>query len=179
MFLSRGTKLILATLSLLLANSGSGLEEETTLGHMLKPGLGQPVTDFTGSIVSADGSGLPAGSGTVVEGKSVYGKHCAACHGIDGQLPGNQLAGGIGSLATGRPLKTVGSYWPYATTLFDYIARAMPYDQEKMLSADETYAVTAYVLRLNSILDDEARLDEITLPQIKMPNQDGFIELIK
>ena len=143
MFLSRGTKLILATLSFLLANSVSGLEEETTLGHMLKPGLGQPVTNFTGSIVSADGSGLPAGSGTVVEGKSVYGKHCAACHGIDGQLPGNQLAGGIGSLATGRPLKTVGSYWPYATTLFDNIARAMPYDQEKMLSADETYAVTA------------------------------------
>ncbi len=179
MFLSRGTALVLATLSLLLANSMSGLDEETTLGHMLKPGLGRPVTNFTGSIVSADGSGLPAGSGTVVEGKSVYGKHCAACHGIDGQLPGNQLAGGIGSLATGRPLKTVGSYWPYATTLFDYIARAMPYDQEKMLSADETYAVTAYVLRLNSILDDEARLDEITLPQIKMPNRDGFIELIK
>jgi len=179
MFSFRGIALILVNLLFLSANSASGLDEETTLGHILKPGLGQPVINFAGSIVSADGSGLPVGSGTVVEGKSVYGKHCAACHGIDGQLPGNQLAGGIGSLATGRPLKTVGSYWPYATTLFDYIARAMPYNQEKMLSADETYAVTAYVLALNSILDDEAVLDEITLPQVKMPNQDGFIELIK
>ena len=178
MFLSRGTALIPVVMLFLSADSISGLDEETTLGHTLKPGLGQPI-NFTGSIVSPDGSGLPAGSGTVVEGKSVYGKHCAACHGIDGQLPGNQLAGGVGSLATNRPVKTVGSYWPYATTLYDYIARAMPYNQEKMLSADETYAVTAYVLRLNNILDDEARLDEITLPRVKMPNQDGFIELIR
>ncbi len=179
MFLFRGTKPILATLLFLSANSISGLDEETTLGHILKPGLGQPIINFTGSIVSVDGSGLPAGSGTVVEGKSVYGKHCAACHGIDGQLPGNQLAGGVGSLASNRPVKTVGSYWPYATTLYDYIARAMPYNQEKMLSADETYAVTAYVLRLNNILDDEATLDEIILPRVRMPNRDGFIELIK
>jgi len=179
MSLFSSTALILSILSFLSANSTSGLDEETTLGHILKPGLGQPLVNFTGSIVSADGSGLPAGSGTVVEGKSLYRKHCAACHGVDGQLPGNQLAGGVGSLATNRPLKTVGSYWPYATTLFDYIARAMPYNQEKMLSADETYALTAYVLRLNSIVDDEVMLDEITLPQVKMPNRDGFVELIK
>lgn len=177
--LSERAALILTTVLLLLADSTPGLGQETTLGHMLKPGLGQPVLNFTGSIVSTDGSGLPVGSGSVAEGKSVYGKHCAACHGFDGQLPGNQIAGGVGSLATDSPLKTVGSFWPYATTLYDYIARAMPYDQEKILSADETYAVTAYVLNLNSILDDEATLDKITLPQVKMPNRDGFIELIK
>ena len=179
MSLSRPVALILGCMFFLPLSSTPGLEEESSLGHMLKPDLGQAVIGYPVSIISPDGSGLPPGSGTVAEGKSVYAQHCAACHGVDGRQPGNQLAGGIGSLASSRPLKTVGSFWPYATTLYDYIARAMPYNQEKMLSADDTYAVTAYVLRLNSILDDGAMLDEITLPRVKMPNQDGFVELIK
>ena len=179
MSLSRPEVFILVSMFFLPVNSAAGLDGESSLGHMLKPGLGQPVTDYPVSIVSPDGSGLPAGSGTVAEGKSVYGQYCAACHGVDGQQPGNRLAGGVGSLASNRPVKTVGSFWPYATTLYDYIARAMPYNQEKVLSVDETYAVTAYVLSLNSILGDGAMLDEITLPLVEMPNQNGFVELIE
>ena len=85
----------------------------------------------------------------------------------------------MGSLAGDRPLRTVGSFWPYATTLFDYIARSMPYNEQRTLSADEVYAVSAYVLKLNGILSDDAILNEKTLPKVKMPNREGFIELIK
>jgi len=92
-------------------------------------------------------------------------------------MPGNALVGGRGSLATSQPLKTIGSYWPYATTLFDYIARSMPYDQPKSLSADETYAVVAYLLWLNGILDSDTNLDSKGLVKVEMPNQKGFIDL--
>ncbi|MEO2177611.1 MAG: c-type cytochrome [bacterium] len=146
-------------------------------GHDIKPAMGKPVAVTAGTI-SADGSGLPQGSGTAGAGKTVYESRCAACHGIDGLQPGNQLVGGIGSLATNRPVKTVGSFWPYATTLFDYIARAMPYNEQKSLSADDTYAVTAYVLMLNGILDDEAVLNEKNLHTVSMPNRSGFVELV-
>ena len=95
-------------------------------------------------MVATDGSGLPAGSGAVTKGKELYDAQCAACHGFDGRLRGNALAGGEGTLASSNALKTVGSYWPFATTLFDYIKRAMPYGNEKSLSDDEVYAVTAY-----------------------------------
>lgn len=148
-------------------------------GHSLSPGLGQQTNSYTGSIVSPDGSGLPDGNGTVRDGKILYETHCAACHGINGQLPGNQLVGGKGSLSTENPLKTVGSFWPYATTLYDYIARAMPYNQAKFLSVNEVYAITGYVLNLNDILDDDAIVNEKSLPEIVMPNQEGFIELIQ
>jgi len=146
------------------------------LNHHLKPALGQAAT-INQTIVSPDGSGLPGGRGTVFEGKLLYDTKCASCHGIDGKQPGNQLAGGIGSITTERPLKTVGSYWPYATTLYDYIARAMPYNEQKSLSANEVYAITAYVLRLNGILDDDAFLDRENLPKLAMPNREGFVEL--
>jgi cytochrome c len=89
-------------------------------------------------------------------------------------MPGNALAGGRGSLATDRPNKTVGSYWPYATTLFDYINRAMPYGNEKLLSANEVYGVSAYVLFLNGILDDDESLDANALRAVVMPNREGF-----
>jgi S-disulfanyl-L-cysteine oxidoreductase SoxD len=175
MYSSRCLLPVLVVLVTILATSGSG--EEMVLGQALKPGLGQQIMNHSGSIVSPDGSGLPVGRGSVSEGKSIYAAKCAACHGVDGRQPGNQLAGGLGSLSTSRPLKTVGSFWPYATTLYDYISRAMPYDQEKSLSADETYAVTAFVLKLNGILGDEVFLDELSLPGVKMPNREGFIEL--
>ena len=126
--------------------------------------------------VRPDGEGLPPGSGTAEHGKEVYQDNCAGCHGPNGQGGlYDRLAGGQGTLASDHPIKTVGSYWPYATTLFDYIRRAMPYPTPGALSADDTYAVAAYVLSLNGILPVDGKLDQHTLSQIKMPNRDGFI----
>jgi mono/diheme cytochrome c family protein len=123
-----------------------------------------------------DGQGLPQGSGTVAHGKSVYEENCEACHGPNGQGGiKDRLVGGQGTLASDNPIKTVGSYWPYATTLFDYIHRAMPYQAPGSLSFDDTYAVAAYILSLNGILPADGKLDKNTLPNIKMPNRDGFI----
>jgi len=150
---------------------------ENTLGSSVSAALGEPVEHYVSSIVSPDGSGLPDGSGSVAEGKQVYETQCAACHGIDGDMQGNRLVGGIGTLSSARPIVTVGSYWPYATILYDYIARAMPYGQAQTLTADEVYAVTAYILHLNGILSDSAELDALSLVEVDMPNEDGFVEL--
>jgi cytochrome c len=126
--------------------------------------------------IPPDGSGLPPGSGTATEGGAVYFAKCAGCHGVKGmEGPADRLVGGIGTLASKKPVKTVGSYWPYATTLFDYIRRAMPYNAPRSLSNDEVYAVSAYLLFLNGIIAPEARMDAKTLPQVKMPNRDGFV----
>lgn len=126
--------------------------------------------------VRPDGKGLPEGSGTVVHGKLVYEQHCAACHGANGKDGiKDRLAGGQGTLASAKPIKTVGSYWPYATTLFDYIRRAMPYQAPGSLSVDDTYAVSAYILSLNGILPENGRLDKESLPKVEMPNRNGFI----
>ena len=126
--------------------------------------------------VTPDGKGLPGGSGTVAHGRSVYDENCAACHGENGQGGiKDRLVGGQGTLTSEMPIKTVGSFWPYATTLFDYIHRAMPYQAPGTLSADDTYAVAAYILNLNGIISADGRLDKDTLPKIKMPNREGFI----
>ena len=126
--------------------------------------------------VRPDGKGLPDGSGTVGHGKEVFAENCAACHGENGQGGiKDRLVGGQGTLASDNPIKTVGSFWPYATTLFDYIHRAMPYQAPGSLSVDDTYAVTAYLLNLNGILPDDAKLDQVSLPKVQMPNRDGFI----
>jgi cytochrome c len=126
--------------------------------------------------VRPDGRGLPDGSGTVAQGKKVYQQNCEACHGVNG-VGGiyDRLAGGQGTLATDKPIKTIGSYWPYATTLFDYIHRAMPFPAPGSLSDDDTYAVVAYLLSLNGILPADGKLDRQTLPNVAMPNRDGFI----
>jgi cytochrome c len=126
--------------------------------------------------VRPDGRGLPEGRGTVAQGRSVFEENCAACHGDKG-VGGikDRLAGGQGSLASEMPVKTVGSFWPYATTLFDYIHRAMPYQAPGSLSVDDTYAVAAYILNLNGILPADGELDRTSLPRIRMPNRDGFI----
>jgi S-disulfanyl-L-cysteine oxidoreductase SoxD len=127
--------------------------------------------------IGPDGAGLPAGSGTATQGESVYIAKCQGCHGEKGAgKPSDALAGGIGTLPGDKPaLKTVGSYWPYATTLFDYVRRAMPWDHPKSLTDDEVYAVSAYLLYLNGLIAANDVIDAQSLPKITMPNRDGFI----
>jgi len=145
-------------------------------------GQGRPATagevrklDIT---VFPDGRGLPAGKGNAVLGRPIYKVKCAVCHneaaeGRDQQWPA--LVGGIGSLATPKPKKSVGSYWPYATTVWDYINRSMPFDHPRSLATDEVYSVTAFVLFLNGLIAEGHELNEKTLPQILMPNRNGFV----
>jgi mono/diheme cytochrome c family protein len=143
-------------------------------------GVGRPPTPEEirdlGNSIAPDGTGLPEGSGTVAAGRDVFVTHCARCHNPNAQGDvGPALVGGQGTLATARPLKTVGSFWPYATTLWDYINRAMPFDKPGALKASEVYAVAAYILNLNGIIRDGDVMDAKTLPKVKMPNRDGFI----
>lgn len=145
------------------------------------PRLGQPASDIDIALaeidVAPDGDGLPPGKGTVADGVDVYIEKCAACHGPRGEgATGPALAGGFGSLATKAPVKTVGSYWPYATTLFDYVRRAMPYDKPMSLTNQEVWGLTAYVLWLNGIVGRTDVLNAETLPKVRMPNRDGFID---
>jgi hypothetical protein len=127
--------------------------------------------------VAPDGTGLPSGHGSVKDGRYVYNALCANCHGDRGQGSAEYppLVGGQGTLKSKEPVLTVGSYWPYATTLWDYTRRAMPYQRPGTLSPDETYAVTAFILYMNRIVEQNTVLDEKSLPKIKMPNRDGFI----
>lgn len=142
-------------------------------------GIGRPATPEHVAAwdidVRPDGQGLPPGHGSVRDGASLYAARCAACHGAHGEgAAAEALAGGQGSVASPKPLRTVGSFWPYATTLFDYVRRAMPFDAPQSLTADETYAVSAYVLHLNGLLSEEASLDAASLPEVAMPNRNGF-----
>jgi cytochrome c len=143
--------------------------------------LGRPATSEDlrkhGNLVGPSGQGLPKGSGSAVEGKRIYEQQCAACHGLKGEGTNefSALVGGRGTLATDKPVLTVGSYWPYATTIWDYVNRAMPYQSAGTLKPDDVYAVTAYILALNGIVSDNAKLDETTLPKVKMPNRHGFV----
>lgn len=153
----------------------------TTAWAAEAPRLGEPVTrehaasPAVSLTVFPDGTGLPPGSGDARAGRTLYQQHCLACHGVDGQGgPNDRLVGGRGSLATATPIKTVGSFWPYATTLFSYVRRAMPHQAPGSLDADTTYALTAYLLHLNGIVDETATMDARTLPQVQMPNRDGF-----
>jgi len=155
-----------------LAGTGSAMAQEDY-------GLGRQASDKEiagwNIDVPPSGAGLPVGTGSVGDGQQIYQTQCQSCHGAEGKGgPMNQLAGGQGTLGGDSPVKTVGSYWPYATTLFDYIHRAMPFNSPQTLSANETYAVTAYILHLNDILDSDATLDANSLPEIRMPNRDGF-----
>ena len=143
-------------------------------------GFGQPATpeEIAGwdIDIAPDGTGLPPGRGTVQEGERLFAKLGAKCHGAKGEGTdaAPALVGGIGSLNTDTPVKTVGSYWPYATTLYDYIHRAMPADAPQSLQPDEVYALCAYLLYLNGIVPEDAVLDASSLPQVIMPNHAGF-----
>jgi len=145
------------------------------------PNLGKPISpeDLAAWDISIgpDGTGLPPGSGTAKQGEAVFTAKCQACHGEKGAgRPNDRLVGGQGSLAGDKPpIKTIGSFWPYATTMFDYVRRAMPYNESKTLSPDEIYAVVAYVLNLNGVIGDTDVINAQTLPNVKMPNRDGFI----
>jgi cytochrome c len=126
--------------------------------------------------VDRDGYNLPPGSGSVNHGREVFDQQCAACHGAKGEGGvGDRLAGGQGTLATPNPVRTVGSYWPYAPTLFDYIRRAMPQNAPQSLGNEEVYALSAYILHLNGLLPAEATLDAKSLSAIKMPNRNMFV----
>ena len=143
-------------------------------------GVGRPPTPEEirdrGGAIAPDGDGLPEGSGTVAAGRDVFTAQCARCHGpkAEGDV-GPALVGGQGTLRTARPLKTVGSFWPYATTLWDYINRAMPFDKPGLLKPSEVYAVAAYILNLNGIIGNADVMDAKTLPKVRMPNRDGFV----
>lgn len=126
--------------------------------------------------VFPDGAGLPDGKGTAIEGKSVYALRCASCHGQAGTGgSADELAGG--RLDGPSPDKTIGTYWPYATTVVDFVRRSMPLDAPGSLSSDQVYAVTAYLLSLNGIIEEHAEMNSVTLPKVKMPNRDGFIAI--
>src|SRR5467141_1207950 len=127
--------------------------------------------------IGPDGAGLPSGSGTVKQGEAVFMAKCQACHGEKGAgTPNDRLVGGQGSLPGDKPpVKTVGSYWPYATTLFDYIRRAMPFNESKSLTSDEVYGVVAYLLNLNGVIPESETMNAQSLPKVTMPNREGFV----
>lgn len=144
-------------------------------------GYGTPATaeQIKGWDIDArgeDGKGLPPGKGDVNHGAEVFADQCAVCHGTFGEGEGRypKLAGGNGTLTADRPEPTVGSYWPFAPTLWDYINRAMPFTSPRTLSADDVYALTAYVLNLNNIVPADFVADKDSLPKVKMPNHDSF-----
>jgi S-disulfanyl-L-cysteine oxidoreductase SoxD len=143
-------------------------------------GIGRPATDEDirawNIDVSPTGEGLPPGQGTVKQGAQVYAAKCAACHGPTGiEGPKDKLVGGQHTLTTPKPVRTIGSYWPYATTLYDYIHRAMPFNAPQSLTPDETYSVIAWLLFQNQVIAEDAMIDAQTLPKVQMPNRNGFI----
>ncbi len=152
-----------------------------TMAVAQEASIGTPLSAREISVIDRDtrhdGAGLPEGRGTVAEGEALYGERCAACHGEFGEGKGGipALLGGEGTLATDAPQRTIGSYWPYAPTVFDYIRRAMPEGHAFSLSPQEAYALTAYLLQINGIVEDYFIASAESLPQVRMPNRDGFV----
>jgi S-disulfanyl-L-cysteine oxidoreductase SoxD len=143
------------------------------------PNLGKPIdpAEITAWDISIlpDGTGLPPGSGTPAQGAPIYAQKCAMCHGIDGKGGVNAAVVGGGPIKDMESAKTIANFWPYATTLFDFTRRAMPWQQPKTLTNDEVYALTAYILALNKLIGGNDEMNAKTLPKVKMPNRDGFI----
>ena len=164
---------LLSAYAALVVGCGAAQAESPNLGKAASP---EEIVSWDISI-SPDGAGLPPGSGTPQQGEQVYLAKCLACHGEKGSgKPNDQLVGGQESLGPGQvPVKTIGSFWPYATTVFDYVRRAMPLNEPKSLRDDEVYAVVAYILRLNGVIGENDTMDAQTLPAVRMPNRDGFV----
>jgi len=164
---------LLAAASVLAVVSNAALAENPNLGRIAAP---EEIASWDISI-GPDGAGLPPGSGTPKQGEAVYTAKCLVCHGEKGAgKPNDVLVGGRGTLAGDQPpVKTVGSFWPYATTLFDYVRRAMPLNESKSLTNDEVYAVVAYLLQLNGIIGENETINAQILPRVQMPNRDGFM----
>jgi cytochrome c len=156
------------------------LTYETSARAQSPYGIGRPATaaEIAGWNIDIDreGHNLPPGNGSVSHGHEVFDQQCAACHGAKGEGGvGDRLVGGQGTLATANPVRTIGSYWPYAPTLFDYIRRAMPQNAPQSLSNEDVYAVAAYILNLNGLVPADATLDAKTLSAIKMLNRNMFV----
>lgn len=167
--------------TVLLASCAATMVGAPSTSALSGPNLGRAATPAEIAAIDISippsGEGLPPGRGTGKIGATVYAAKCAACHGTKGEgKPADALVGGIGSLATARPMRTVGSFWPYATTLFDYTRRAMPVNAPFTLTNDELYAVTAHMLVLNGIIGEDIELNAQTLPKIPMPNRNGFVD---
>jgi S-disulfanyl-L-cysteine oxidoreductase SoxD len=143
------------------------------------PNLGQPLTAADLAVwninVMPDGTGLPPGSGTSAKGAPIYAQKCAHCHGELGKGGVNAAVVGGAPVKSMDTSKTIANFWPYATTLFDFIRRAMPFQQPRSLSDDEVYALTAYILALNKLIGEQDEMNAQTLPKVTMPNRDGFI----
>ncbi len=170
---------LLLVLSIIFAtgvNAGQAIKQSPGLGQKASAEL---VKSWDWSVYP-DGEGLPAGSGTVAEGKLIFEQQCVICHGSGGVgASADELAGSDVPLDSELPDKTIGSYWPYATTLFDFIRRAMPMNAPFSLSADQVYALSAYLLHINGVIDETQVLDQDNLAGIKMPNRDGFVQIYK
>jgi len=152
---------------------------ETTAAFGAGPNLGQPISDADLApwdiSVLPDGRGLPAGSGTPAQGAPIYAQKCALCHGENGRGGVNAALVGGAPVTDMNSVKTIANFWPYATTLFDFVRRAMPYQQPRSLTDDEVYALTAYLLAANKLIGENDAMNARTLPGVRMPNRDGFI----
>lgn len=163
-----------ALAALLLVASGAAAQQPFGLGH--KIGEAQ-IAPWNIDVRGDDGAGLPPGKGSVAQGEKLYVQQCASCHGEFGEGNGRwpELMGGKGTLTHEDPRKTIGSFWPYAPTVFDYVRRTMPFAAPQSLSDDETYSVVAYLLHLNDLLPPDGTLDAKSLAAIRMPNRGGFL----
>jgi S-disulfanyl-L-cysteine oxidoreductase SoxD len=156
--------------------AGAGFAETSNFGKPIDPAY------FAGWDISIapDGTGLPPGAGTPADGARIYAEKCALCHGPDGKggvagVNSAPLVGGGPITDISAATKTIANFWPYSTTLFDYIRRAMPWQQPMTLANDEVYALTAYILALNKLIGNNDTMNAETLPKVRMPNRDGFI----
>ena len=168
----------LLAISGLVLFAATGIAEESRDRLYIGKSISEGDAGRHGVSILPDGSGLPPGRGSAEEGAPIYAAQCASCHGERGEGRDDYpaLVGGRGSLSTDKPLLTVGSYWPTATTLFDYLWRGMPYAAPGSLTADETYALTAWILSANAIVKPTKVMDSKSLPLVRMPNADGFTE---
>ena len=176
----RGWRTVVAVAACAVVSAVAPIAAPAAFAADLAPRLGRPISAEEAArfdlSVFPDGRGLPAGRGRAVQGAALYAEKCAACHGPGGRgATAEELAGGSAPLTARSPDKTIGLYWPYATTLFDFTRRAMPMFAPGSLSADEVYALTAYLLFVNGVIAEADEMNPTTLPNVRMPNRNGFI----